>query len=112
MVQNNLYEQRKKLSNRFSKTKRLAVTLIVSSGLAAGFAMPAFAASTGQNQYGNSFPISSSGFCHGAFANTNGSFGSLGTSGDASSIGGGVPAGAGTAGYDNSAVSGDCTLPN
>ncbi|HUZ41846.1 MAG TPA: hypothetical protein VMU68_10725 [Acidimicrobiales bacterium] len=55
---------------------------------------------------------SSSGACHGAFANVNGNFGSLGTTGVASSIGGGVPAGPGAAGYDNSAVSGDCTLPN
>ncbi|NNN19592.1 MAG: hypothetical protein HKL84_07035 [Acidimicrobiaceae bacterium] len=55
---------------------------------------------------------SSSGACHGAFANTNGNFGSLGTTGSARDIGGGVPAGAGAAGYDNSHVSGDCTLPN
>ena len=70
------------------------------------------AAAAGTNQYGSGFPISSSGYCHGAFANTNGNFGSLGTSGTASSIGGGVPAGPGAAGYDNSAVSGDCTLPS
>ena len=56
--------------------------------------------------------ISSSGACHGAFANVNGNFGTLGTSGGAHSIGGGVPAGPGAAGYDNSAVSGDCTLPS
>ncbi len=55
---------------------------------------------------------SSSGACHGAFANVNGNFGYLGTTGIASSIGGGVPAGPGAAGYDNSAVSGDCTLPS
>lgn len=55
---------------------------------------------------------SSSGACHGAFANVNGNFGWLGTTGAASGIGGGVPAGPGAAGYDNSAVSGDCTLPS
>ncbi len=58
--------------------------------------------------------ISTSGACHGAFANTNGNFGTLGLNNGAGaqSIGGGVPAGAGAAGYDNSAVSGDCTLPS
>ena len=69
------------------------------------------ASAAGTNQYGSGFPISSSGFCHGAFANTNGSFGSLGTGGQASSIGGGVPV-FGSAGWNNSAVSGDCILPN
>ena len=54
--------------------------------------------------------MSTSGLCHGAFANTNLNFGYLGTTGAASLIGGGVPAGPGAAGYDNSAVSGDCTL--
>jgi hypothetical protein len=69
-------------------------------------------AAAGTNQYGTNFPISSSGYCHGAFANTNGNFSSLGTSGGAALIGGGVPEGPGAAGYDNSAVSGDCTLPS
>ena len=70
------------------------------------------AGAAGTSQYGSGFPISTSGYCHGAFANTNGNFGVLGTSSIAQSIGGGVPAGAGSAGYDNSAVSGDCTLPS
>jgi hypothetical protein len=86
--------------------------LIVNAGaaivLTAGLAVPALAA--GVDQYGGN--ASSSGQCHGAFANTNGNFGYLGQTGAAHTIGGGVPAGPGAAGYDNSAVSGDCTLPN
>ncbi len=65
---------------------------------------------SGTNQYGGGFPISSSGYCHGAFANINGAPGAPGPSGPTWT--GGVKAGPGAAGYDNSAVSGDCTLPS
>jgi len=44
-------------------------------------------ATTGQSQYGNGFPISACGYIHGAFANTNGNFGIIGTSGYAASGG-------------------------
>ncbi|MHB2028646.1 MAG: hypothetical protein ACYCPT_07495 [Acidimicrobiales bacterium] len=65
------------------------------------------ASAAGQNQYNNA-TANSSGLCHGAFANTNGNFGFLGQ--DGGSTGGGVPAGAPATGWNNSAVSGDCTL--
>ncbi len=87
---------------------------IVGMGMAAATLaiLMGVAAAAGQNQYGAGFPVSSSGYCHGAFANTNGNFGVHGDTSIVHSIGGGVPAGPGSAGYDNSAVSGDCTLPN
>ncbi len=66
-------------------------------------------AASGANQYGNGFPISSSGYCHGAFANTNGAPGAPGPSGPTWT--GGVRAGQGAAGYDNS-VFGGCTRPS
>lgn len=77
--------------------------------LVLGFSAPAFAAGAG-----NGSQASSSGACHGAFADVNGNFGGLGSNNGsgAQNIGGGVPAGPGAAGYNNSAVSGDCTLPN
>jgi len=81
----------------------LGATLVIAASAGA----PAFAAGAGDGSN-----ASSSGACHGAFADVNGNFGYLGKTGAASSIGGGVPAGPGAAGYDNSAVSGDCTLPN
>ncbi len=88
-----------------SKTIAIGITLMAMAMMAG------MVAAAGTNQY-NSGTASSSGLCHGAFANTNGNFGFLGTGGSASAIGGGVPAGPGSAGYDNSAVSGDCTLPS
>ena len=65
------------------------------------------ASASGVNQY-NTGTAGSSGLCHGAFANTNGNFGFLGARGGSTS--GGVPAGPGATGWNNSAVSGDCTL--
>jgi len=94
-----------------SRFKKAIIALAIGSAstlpavvIAAG---PASAAGT--NQYGSG-TASSSGLCHGAFANTNGNFGFLGKVGG--SVGGGVPAGPGATGYNNSAVSGDCILPN
>ena len=49
MVMNNLYEQRKKFERNqknVSRIKRLLISLAASSALVAGFAVPAFAAST------------------------------------------------------------------
>jgi hypothetical protein len=66
-------------------------------------------AASGANQYGGGFPISSSGYCHGAFANINGAPGAPGPSG--ATWTGGVKAGQGAAGYDNS-VFGGCPLPS
>ncbi len=66
---------------------------------------PASAAGTNQYSSGTAAP---SGLCHGAFANTNGNFGVLGSLGG--STGGGVPARAPATGWNNSALSGDCTL--
>lgn len=93
--------------------KKALVSLAIASAAALPPAVLAAGpvSAAGTNQY-NSGTASSSALCHGAFANTNGDFGYLGTSGVARSIGGGVPAGPGAAGYDNSAVSGDCQLPN
>ncbi|HET9098565.1 MAG TPA: hypothetical protein VFN51_03020 [Candidatus Saccharimonadales bacterium] len=91
-----------------TNTKKYIYGVIATATIVAGASGATFAA--GVNQYYG--PTSSSGYCHGAFANTNGNFGTLGTDGTARSIGGGVPAGTGAAGYNNSAVSGDCTLPN
>lgn len=93
--------------------RKLLVALAISAaGIVPGavvFAGTAGAATThGTTQYGTTFPISTSGHCHGAFANINGNFGVLGALGGA--VGGGVPAGPGTTGYNNSAVSGDCPL--
>jgi hypothetical protein len=87
------------------RVKKLVISLALSSSAVAA---PAIALSASQA----SAAPSSSGACHGAFANVNGNFGDLGKTGTAHDIGGGVPAGPGAAGYDNSAVSGDCTLPN
>ena len=84
-------------------------TLIIAISISSAMALPALALATTSALAATP---SSSGACHGAFADTNGNFGWLGTDGGAARIGGGVPAGAGAAGYDNSAVSGDCTLPN
>ncbi len=93
--------------------RKLLIALAVSAaGVVPGavmFAGTASAAATGTNQYGAGFPISSSGYCHGAFANTNGNFGGLGATGGAG--GGGVPV-HGSTGWNNSAVSGDCMLPS
>lgn len=90
--------------------RKLLIALAVSGASvvpgAIMFAGTASAAATGANQYGTGFPISSSGYCHGAFANTNGNFGGLG-----GAAGGGVPV-YGSTGWNNSAVSGDCTLPS
>ena len=82
-------------------------TLLLAISISSVMSLPAVALAANA-----SAAPSSSGACHGAFANVNGNFGWLGTTGAASGIGGGVPAGPGAAGYDNSAVSGDCTLPN
>ena len=76
----------------------IAMTMLVSMATAAG-----------TNQYGAGFPISSSGYCHGAFANINGAPGAPGAGG--ATWTGGVKAGPGAAGYDNS-VFGGCPLPN
>lgn len=100
------HEKHENIGESMNKLIVLGITAMAVSMLAG------IVAASGANQYGNGFPISSSGYCHGAFANTNGNFSSLGTSGTASSIGGGVPAKQGAAGYDNSAISGDCTLPS
>ena len=79
-----------------------SMTVLPSVMLSAGAA-----SASGVNQY-RTGTASSSGLCHGAFANTNGNFGALGP--DGGSTGGGVPAGPGATGWNNSAVSGDCTL--
>ena len=93
-----------------SRVRALIISLAVGSLailpaalLSAG---PASAA-TGVNQYASG-TAAPSGLCHGAFANTNGSFGYLGPAGG--STGGGVPAGSPATGWNNSGVSGDCTL--
>jgi len=92
-----------------NRMKRAVITIAIGSMTALPAVMltsgPASAA--GVNQY-RTGTASSSGLCHGAFANTNGNFGSLGP--DGGSTGGGVPAGAPATGWNNSAVSGDCTL--
>lgn len=82
-------------------------TALIATILGSALALPALAVAATPAS-----AASSSGLCHGAFANVNGNFGYLGTAGGAAAIGGGVPAGPGAAGYDNSAVSGDCVLPN
>ena len=89
--------------------RKLLVAFAVSAaGVVPGALMFAGTASaaTGTNQYGQGFPISSSGYCHGAFANTNGNFG-----GQGGAAGGGVPV-QGSTGWNNSHVSGDCQLPS
>ena len=91
-----------------SRVRMMIVTLAAGSLAilpAALLAGPASAA--GVNQY-MSGTAAASGLCHGAFANTNGNFGVLGSLGG--STGGGVPAGPGATGWNNSAVSGDCSL--
>jgi len=93
--------------------RKLLIALAISAAGAVpgavAFASTASASARGTNQYGAGFPISSSGYCHGAFANTNGNFGVLGQLGGAAGGGVVVP---GSTGYNNSAVSGDCTLPS
>ncbi len=82
----------------------------IAIGITAMALLIGMVAAAGTNQYGSSFPISTSGSCHGQFANINGAPGAPGPGG--ATWTGGVPAGEGAAGYDNSAVSGDCTLPS
>lgn len=91
--------------------RKLLVALAISvvGAVPGAVAIAGTASASGANQYGGGFPISSSGYCHGAFANTNGNFGMLGQVGGPG--GGGVPV-VGSTGYNNSAVSGDCTLPS
>lgn len=83
--------------------------IIVAMAMASAVAVPVIALGAGPAS-----ADSPAGACHGAFANVNGNFGFLGTTGlpfSASSIGGGVPAGPGAAGYNNS-VNGGCPLGN
>jgi len=94
------------MMNRF---KRTIITIAIGSMtvLPAVMLSAGAASASGVNQY-DAGTAGSSGLCHGAFANTNGNFRVLGSLGG--SIGGGVPAGPGATGWNNSAVSGDCTL--
>jgi hypothetical protein len=89
----------------------IAIAASIAGALPGSFVVAGSAHASGTNQY-TSGTASSSGLCHGAFANTNGNFGIRGQLDLLSGITGGVPAGPGSAGYDNSAVSGDCTLPS
>ncbi len=75
MKSNSLYTQRKKfelhkkMGKNLSKAKRLAITLIVSSGLAAGFAIPVFAATpTNPGLYGTAAPNAQCGTAAGSGA--------------------------------------------
>ncbi len=57
--------------------------------------------------------VSTSGACHGAFANVNGNFGFLGAVGGTPGYhNGAVGQQVGATGYNNGALSGDCTLPS
>ncbi|HVB51351.1 MAG TPA: hypothetical protein VND89_06415 [Acidimicrobiales bacterium] len=94
------------MMNRLKRTV-IAIAIGSMTVLPAVMLSAGAASASGVNQY-NTGTAASSGLCHGAFANTNGNLGVLGSLGGSTS--GGVPAGPGATGWNNSAVSGDCIL--